>query len=312
MSTADAAERKAYHAEWYRKNAEKQKAAAREHYQREREAIGRPAGSRWPDILDHARAILKTYDTPVTLRQLFYRLVADGTLPHTINDYKGLSEQTAGPRRSGTFPHFTEAGRPIHRTQTWDSPADAIDWLITRYRRDRTEGQPVHLYLMVEKAGLVAQLQSWFGSPLGIPVIATSGYASVTLQAKLKNDAVMSAHGRATVAIYAGDWDATGEDIDRDLAANLPGMTIERIALSEAQVAAYNLPENPGKASDGRSQTFIKKYGRLAQVELDALDPNDLRALFRTAIDQYWDDDAYDDALDQEDADRAKLEGVGL
>src|SRR4051794_17237500 len=33
-------------------------------------------------ILSHAREIVESYDTGVTLRQLFYRLVSDGTLPN--------------------------------------------------------------------------------------------------------------------------------------------------------------------------------------------------------------------------------------
>lgn len=34
----------------------------------------------WKTILPHAAAIVNSYDTPITLRQLFYRLVSDGTI----------------------------------------------------------------------------------------------------------------------------------------------------------------------------------------------------------------------------------------
>ena len=35
----------------------------------------------WSAVLQHAAGIVDQYTTPVTLRQLYYRLVADGTLP---------------------------------------------------------------------------------------------------------------------------------------------------------------------------------------------------------------------------------------
>jgi hypothetical protein len=44
----------------------------------------------WPDLLERATAIVSGYDTLVTLRQLFYRLVAAQLLPNSTNAYKSL------------------------------------------------------------------------------------------------------------------------------------------------------------------------------------------------------------------------------
>jgi len=52
-------------------------------------------------IPQQAAAIVRSYDTGVTLRQLFYRLVAAHLLPNTTTAYKGLSSQTAEARRAG-------------------------------------------------------------------------------------------------------------------------------------------------------------------------------------------------------------------
>ena len=60
------------------------------------------------DILLHAKQIVESYDTGVTLRQLFYRLVADSTLPNTQNFYRRLSKQTAEARRAGAFPELLD------------------------------------------------------------------------------------------------------------------------------------------------------------------------------------------------------------
>lgn len=45
---------------------------------------------KWSPILAQAKRIVESYeDTGVTLRQLFYRLVAAGWLPNTVSAYKG-------------------------------------------------------------------------------------------------------------------------------------------------------------------------------------------------------------------------------
>ena len=69
--------------------------------------------------------------------------------------------------------------RTIHRYQTFAGVAQARTWLGRIYRRDWTEGQPLAVYLAVEKSGIVEQLQAWFGD-LGVPILALGGYGSQT------------------------------------------------------------------------------------------------------------------------------------
>lgn len=65
----------------------------------------------WPTLLERAAEIVDSYDTLVTLRQLFYRLVAAELLPNTTNAYKALSRHTAQARREGLFPALMDRGR---------------------------------------------------------------------------------------------------------------------------------------------------------------------------------------------------------
>ena len=221
----------------------------------------------------------QSYDTLVTLRQLFYRLVAAQLLPNTTNAYKSLSKYTAEARRAGTFPALMDRGRTIHRYQTFASPAAARRWLQAIYRRDRTEGQTVSLYLGVEKAGIVAQLQEWFGD-LGVPVLALGGYSSQTYVDDVIAD--VAATKRPAVLLYAGDHDPSGEDIDRDFTARTDCWDeVRRVALTAAQVEQYALPPQPGKDTDSRARGFVERHGRLVQVELDALPPDVLRDALR-------------------------------
>jgi hypothetical protein len=259
----------------------------------------------WPDIVAKAADIVRSYDTGVTLRQLFYRLVADGTLPNTTTAYKRLSAVTAEARREGWFPKLIDRGRTIHRRATFDDVLDAQRWLANIYRRDRTEGQDVSLYLGVEKAGLVNQLEAWFGD-LGVPVVALGGYSGQTLVDDVVGDVSLS--GRPAMLLYAGDHDPSGEDIERDFIERTDCWAkVVRVALSAEQVATYRLPPQPGKATDARSAAFVARHGQLVQVELDALPPDVLRRLFTDAITEFWDTSAYERQLEIEHDDRAAL-----
>lgn len=272
---------------------------------------------KWKDITVVAADIVNSYSTSVTLRQLFYRLVSRGIIPNNQNAYKGLSKHTAEARREGWFPDLIDRTRRIERYQTFDSPDQALHWLSRIYRRDRTEGQEYQIFIGVEKAGMVVQLQDWFGD-LGLPIMALGGYSSQTF-VKTVGQAIereRDGHGRSSILLYAGDFDPSGEDIDRDFIARVEdylydSLTVHRVALLPEHLDQYQLPEFPGKETDSRKWQFMARHGKLVQVELDALDPNDLRALYQSAIDQYWDQEIYEGSLTQEDLETELLSRVG-
>jgi hypothetical protein len=259
----------------------------------------------WPAILERAAQIASSYSTEVTLRQLFYRLVAAKLLPNSQVAYKTLSARTAQARREGWFPRLMDRGRQIHRFTSFASDTQARGWLRRIYRRDRTEGQPYAIYLAVEKAGIVEQLTDWFGE-LGVPVLALGGYSSQSYVQDVNDD--VAGQARPAVLLYAGDHDPSGEDIDRDFLARSGcfSRTI-RVALTAEQVNVYDLPPQPGKQTDSRAAGFVARHGRLVQVELDALDPTELRRLYQVAIDRYWDPAAHQAALAREAEERDRL-----
>lgn len=269
----------------------------------------KPNRIEWAPVVARAAQIVMSYDTGVTLRQLFYRLVSEEMLPNTHTAYQTLSARTAEARRAGGFPRLLDRTRRIHRDLSFDGPADARAWLAGIYQRDRAEGQPYAVYLGVEKHGMVEQLKWWFGK-YGVRVLALGGYASQSYVDDVADDIRADAESdhRPAVLIYAGDWDGSGEDIDRDFLARC-GLFAEtvRVALNEDLVRRYHLPELPGKARDPRARGFEERNGRLVQVELDALAPDVLRNLYRAALDQYLDMDMYESVLEQEKSDRATL-----
>lgn len=287
----------------------------------------------WPAILDRAGEIVESYDTSVTLRQLFYRLVSEQLIGNTQSNYKQLSSRSAIARRAGAFPDLIDRGRSIHRYEQFEGVDDALSKLLRWYRLDRTARQDVSIYLGVEKAGIVNQLQSWFGD-LGLPILALGGYSSqsyvdevvadVEAQrpyrpegGRLIADVDTSTDGwwmdqRPAILLYAGDFDPSGEDIDRDFTDRTGCWEkVVRVALSAEQVQQYALPPNPGKVTDSRAAAFTARHGSLVQVELDAIDPTILRSLFQDAIDGFWDTSAYAAVLADERDDLQRLRQAG-
>jgi hypothetical protein len=265
-----------------------------------------PNRLKWPPILVRAAKIVQDATLPMTLRMLFYRLVAEELIPNAEYPYKNLSRLTARGRRDGTFPKLIDPTREIYTPLSFDGPQAARDWLREVYRRDRTDGQPYHLIVGVEKATQFGFLREWFMG-IGVPVMALRGFTSQSHVDEIAD--LIDSDDRPSVLIYAGDFDPSGEDILRDFRARCgDGLTeVRRVALDWEQVVTYDLPPQLGKATDSRAAAFEAKHGRLVQVELEALPPDVLRNLYQNAIASYWDDDAYRRILEVEVSERGEL-----
>ena len=110
--------------------------------------------------------------------------------------------------------------------------------------------------------------------------------------------------------LYFGDFDPSGEDMDRHLVDALSYFDLdsyiidfERIAVTEDQIDEYDLPPIPEDSEtldkldkDSRKGGFINKYGQLMAVELDALlaiVPDQFKLLMQESVDQYFDQTIY-------------------
>jgi hypothetical protein len=251
------------------------------------------------DVLPVAKAIVESYDTAVTLRQLFYRLVSlkdgeRGRIPNTHSMYTALAYNTAQARYAGEFPDLVDQRRSITQRGGYESPQSAIRSICWSYHRVRTEGQPYQIWLGSEKEGLVNQLYDWFGSDMGLPIAALIGQCSVPYRDKILRQ--VRADGRPAILLYAGDHDPTGWSIlqnfvDRtDCWVNndLPGFDSShmpmslgrkqgharkwtdvpnfnryrkfRVALTPEQCDQYALAGNAATAADPSMNTFLANF----------------------------------------------------
>ncbi len=242
----------------------------------------------WLPVVERAAEIADSYATPVTLRQLHYRCVSEQLIPNTESAYKTLSARTAQARREGWFPTLLDQGREIHGLHSWTSPQIAVRSLASGYRRDRRDGQDELVWLVLEKATLLEQVESWVRE-YGVPVVALRGYGSQTIIDQVRNE--VESDQRFTTALYVGDLDASGEDIERDLEDRTEGCFAEtrRLAVLPEQIDEYGLVPAPGKYTDTRAGRFLERHGELIQVEVEAIDPAVLERLVLDAVEPFID-----------------------
>ena len=117
--------------------------------------------------------------------------------------------------------------------------------------------------------------------------------------------------GKPAVILHLGDYDPSGvsifdsvaEDVSAFVAADRPWATVdvtfERIALTAEQVQHYNLPTAPVKTTNTRSKSWSG-----GTCQLEALPPNVIAGILRSAIERHIDHDQFVSDFKAEDEDR--------
>lgn len=261
-------------------------------------------------VVARAKEIVLGYSSPVTLRQAHYRLVSAGLIPNTPSAYRHLSSHLAAARRAGTFPDLIDTVRTVHVPPAWSGPGHILGQTPELFRLDRTLGQSTALYVAAEKDTLRQQFTDWLDE-LGIPVLVVRGFSS---QSYVQVVAERTARDpRPAVLLYFGDFDCSGEDIERDFLTRTGGWAyVERVLLTNAQRLRYQLPPAEGKKGDPRWPAFAARYGfdpdRPVQWEVEALEPDDLHDLLTAAVEPFIDRQVLASVLEQEERQRAALD----
>jgi hypothetical protein len=263
-------------------------------------------------LLDQVRAVLDEYEDylPLTLRQIFYRLVGAHAYDKTEQAYECLCEHLARARRARMIPMgvIRDDGGTIIAPSKWDSTEQF--WRVVRrtaenFTLDRSTGQKTRLVVMSEAAGMAPQL-SRTANPLGVTVLSGGGFDSLT--DKHKFAAELASHDRPTEVLHIGDHDASGvsmflaflEDVEafaRDLGGDC---TFTRLAVTPAQIRQHRLPTAPPKKTDNRAFT-----GQTCQAE--ALAPDVLANILRSAIEERIDRNVFDRVIERETKIRRQL-----
>ena len=252
----------------------------------------------YEQVVEAALEVFEQYDTAITLRQLYYRLVARLLIPNTINSYKRLSRILVKAREQGDVPLNCLEDRSRRILGRGDTGYDSAEEYLKNklsslqdswkgFSMPMWEDQPVYLLISLEKDAL-SRLVSRVGNRYSIRTFPTRGYPSFSYVQTMAKYMQTRLGGKPTIVLYFGDFDPSGVDIERDLEDRLGRYgareyKVKRIALTAEQIKQYKLPPMPVKRSDARAESFMAEHGDKS-VELDALDPNLLQDTVERAI----------------------------
>ncbi|HRO15348.1 MAG TPA: hypothetical protein PLL33_09945, partial [Paracoccus sp. (in: a-proteobacteria)] len=268
-------------------------------------------------LVAQVRGVLDEYAAhlPLTVRQVFYRLVGTQGYDKTERAYARLCETVGRARRAGLLPFaaFRDDGGSRHGGDGYASPAAflrGLRWQAEGFTLDRQHGQPVRLWLLCEAAGMAPMLAR-AADPFGVPVLPSGGFDSLTAKHDLARElARVTRDGQHAEVLHIGDLDPSGEHLFTSLAEDVGAMcygldpdcapTFTRLAVTRAQAKAMDLPSAPPKPTDRRAFT-----GETVQAE--AIPPDVLSALVRDAIAARQDADTLRAVLAREAEARADL-----
>jgi hypothetical protein len=270
--------------------------------------------SKYEILVRAVNEVMDQYTEPLTLRQIYYRLVARQVIPNTINEYKGLSRHLVKARETGAVDYRKIEDRlrtTIGGDSGFDSLEEYLEWRLDQLFNSHKyldlamwENQETFIEVWLEKDALSRTVSS-VGNRFNIRTCPSRGYASFSYIAKAV-ERLKEVEHESIVIIYLGDHDPSGLDIPRDIYSRLvrygvPGdkLQIDRIALTVEQIEEHRLPPAPGKTTDSRYQSFVDSTGSDDVVELDALEPPILQGILREAIEGYIDADLWNERVSE-------------
>jgi hypothetical protein len=259
---------------------------------------------------------------PITGRGVGYKLFVRKLIKSmSTNDMQKVYGLLKEAREKGMIPWewIVDESRQLEKNASWDDPDAFTRSMINSYRREYWNQQPVRVEVWSEKGTVRGVLQPVLDE-YGVGFRVVHGFASATVVHDIAEDD----DGRELIILYVGDWDPSGLCMsEHDLPERLKRydgehVVLQRISLTQDQLAG--LPGFPAKekSKDKRYKWFIKNYGASQGVpddkvecwELDALDPNILRDCVREAIKEEIEWDAWERCKITEAAEQASLQTV--
>lgn len=204
------------------------------HYGEKMQNRKRPRGfiSKWSPK-EKARALVSAVQQiledeyeylPLTLRQIFYRLVVKDAIEKTEKAYKNTLIETMITARRAQWidmDAIRDDGFQQNRAPGYGSVDDLIDTIlysIDEFTLDRQLGQEKQLILWCEAAGMVPQLQR-VANDFSIPVYSSGGFDSLTSKHKIGR----LLGSKSCHILHIGDHDPSGvhifSSLDEDISA---------------------------------------------------------------------------------------------
>jgi hypothetical protein len=226
--------------------------------------------------------------SPMTVRQVFYQATVRNLIEKTEAGYSKIQWDLTVMRKAGDLPfEWIEDGtRSVFKPTTYPNIAAALQETAKDYRKDLWVDADAFVEVWIEKDALTNVIYPVTGQ-YDVPLRPARGYASLSFL----HDAASHIETLDVPAyiFHLGDYDPSGVNAGETIESTLREMAydseiiFERLAVTREQITNWNLPSRPTKSSDPRAASF----GDDISVELDAIEPNRLRAIVCEAIERH-------------------------
>jgi hypothetical protein len=224
---------------------------------------------------------------PMTVRQVFYQATVHGIVEKSEAGYDKVQTDLVQMRKAGALPYgwLADNTRWQRKPRTFDSVQQALEDTARYYRKSLWVNAGAYIEIWLEKdalAGVVLPITNQYD----VPLMVSRGYASLSFLHGAAEH--ISSLDVPTYIYHFGDFDPSGvnagEKIEQTLKEMAPGAEIhfERVAVTLKQIRAWDLPTRPTKTTDSRA----KNFGDVS-VELDAIEPGQLRGLVESVIQRH-------------------------
>lgn len=241
---------------------------------------------------------------PLTVRQVFYRLVGQG-YPKREEFYNKVQDVCNRGRRSGriSFESIRDDGVSRQGGETleacYESPREYYEIheeIGNYYERSWHADQPAAVSVLCEAAGMVPMVNRAV-SGYRVAVASSSGFDSLTVKYELFKDAMSRREefGQRTILLHLGDHDPSGVSVFESMALDLNTfcedrgedglIEMRRVALTPEQIVELGITTQPDevKPTDSRSAAFMDR-GLEPAAQLEAIPPETLIDLVRVAV----------------------------
>jgi hypothetical protein len=253
----------------------------------------------------------------LTLRQVYYQMVARDIIPNNERSYKNLGNLINDARMAGLIDWnaIEDRTRNLRGLSHWTEPSGVISSAAYSYHLDHWQGQPNYVEVWVEKDALIGVVGQ-ISEKLDVNHFSCRGYVSQSEMwgaAQRLQNAKCRIGAEEVYLLHLGDHDPSGKDMSRDIVDRLAlfgtDIHFRRLALNMDQIDQYNPPPNPAKVTDSRYKTYTDEYGEECW-ELDALEPSVISELIRKNVEPLRDNVLFRKVKDREEYGRELLNRV--
>ena len=224
-------------------------------------------------------------------RQIYYQTVVRGLVEKSDKNANRIGAALIHMRDNGLLDpdRIEDESREILDGRDGFGVEDIVDVIPASLESNFWRDRDVHLQIWLEKRGLSEQARR-VTSAYHVPLIPAGGFASISIVRRAARLLLDSDKPRAVI-MHLSDFDGSGkiaaDAIERRLRDAAPGVRIdyERIGLSLAQIRRFGLVTQDFARDPSNQHT--RDWPHKFTAQLDALLPEQLRAIIEENINRY-------------------------